>query len=240
MVIEEFEKTMVGGVPSVVAVYPSGATVPENFLRFSIEFAAPPNESVLSKIQFQGYDEGPIEGLFLNQELWSPDCRRVTLLLHPGRVKSGLVAHQQLGRAFNAGDIIHLTIDGKCIKSWQVELANNTALQPMQWCLSSLKKHTCSTLYVTFNKSIDIGGQELIAVVDSLGGRAAGKVELWEGEKQWIFTPMKVWKDETYHLVIHPLLEDAAGNTIGSSFEHSAAMRLEKRDVIWLSLVVVD
>lgn len=233
-----YVKPIFEALPSVVAIYPSGETIPENLLRFSIEFADPPNEAVLPKIQLQLSDGVFIDEPFLNQELWSPDCRRVTLLLHPGRVKSGLVAHQRLGRAFEVGDILHLTIEGKCIKSWKVELAKTSALQPMQWHLSSLKKNTYSPLQVTFNESIDVGGQELIAVVDSLDRKVAGNTELGVGEKQWIFTPKEVWKDETYHLVIHPLLEDASGNTLGSSFEHSADMRLEKRVPIRLSLMV--
>lgn len=231
-------KPLFEALPPVVAVYPSGETIPENLLRFSIEFDAPPNEAVLPKIQLQLSDGVFIEEPFLNQELWSPDCRRVTLLLHPGRVKSDLVAHQRFGRAFEVGDVLQLTIEGKCIKSWQVELAKASALQPMQWHLSSLKKNTFSPLQVTFNESIDVGGQELIAVVDSLDCKVAGKTGLGVGEKQWIFTPLQVWKYETYHLAIHPLLEDASGNTIGSAFEYSSAMRIERRVPIRLPIMV--
>lgn len=230
-------RSLVETLPPVTAVYPSGEEIPENLLRFSIVFAAPTNETVFSKIELQRSDGVRIEDPFLNQELWAPDLRRVTFLLHPGRIKSGLKANQSLGRAFETGNTVHLNIEGKRVKSWKVGSLKLDTIQPMRWHISSLKRYTCSPLKITFDTPIDAGAQELLAVVDSQNRKVAGKSELGIGEKQWTFTPEESWKNEEYHIVIHPLLEDTAGNTVNNPFEHSLIEKLERKNLIFLSLV---
>src|SRR5262245_8015553 len=85
------------GTPRVVAVGPSGLAVPENLLRISIRFDVAPEGQVLRHLSLATVDGRPLHEPFLDQELWSPDGRVLTLLLHPGRVKTGLIAHEQLG-----------------------------------------------------------------------------------------------------------------------------------------------
>ncbi|MGR5147958.1 hypothetical protein ACQKP8_15595 [Photobacterium alginatilyticum] len=43
--------------------------------------------------------------------LWSTDSSRLTLLFDPGRVKTGLVAHNAMGRALIPGEDYQLVID---------------------------------------------------------------------------------------------------------------------------------
>src|SRR5262245_30788542 len=78
------------GTPRVVAVSPSGRAVPENLLRISIRFDAAPEGQVLRRLSLATRDGRPLHEPFLDQELWSPDGRVLTVLLHPGRVQSGL------------------------------------------------------------------------------------------------------------------------------------------------------
>ena len=92
-----------GQPPSGIAeVRPSGREVPANLLRFSIEFAAPLEGPVLPRIGLVHANGLPLRQPFLQQELWSPDNRILTVLLNPGRVKNGLVAREELGPILRA------------------------------------------------------------------------------------------------------------------------------------------
>src|SRR5262250_2245322 len=73
--------------PQVVLVQPSGAEVPANLLRFSIRFAAQVEGPLLRRLSLVRADGRPVLEPFLEQELWSPSGKILTVMMHPGRVK---------------------------------------------------------------------------------------------------------------------------------------------------------
>src|SRR5215831_11294585 len=94
--------------PRVLLVQPSGPEVPANLLRFSIRFATQVEGPLLSRITLLRADGRKIEQPFLEQELWSPDGTVLTVMMHPGRVKSGLKARAQMGPILALGDDVSL------------------------------------------------------------------------------------------------------------------------------------
>ena len=110
--------------PRVVLVQPSGPEVPANLLRISIRFAAQVEGPLLPRLSLLRADGSQVEAPFLEQELWSPSGRILTVLLHPGRVKTGLKAHDEKGPILSAGDDVALALDGVPIKRWRVGLAD--------------------------------------------------------------------------------------------------------------------
>src|SRR5262245_28891678 len=74
--------------PRVVLVQPSGPEVPANLLRFSIRFAAQVEGPLLPRLSLLRADGRQVQEPFLDQELWSPSGKILTVLLHPGRVKT--------------------------------------------------------------------------------------------------------------------------------------------------------
>jgi hypothetical protein len=92
--------------PEVVAVYPSGPVLPENTLRFYIEFASPmqPHRSE-ALITLERADGSIDDAAFMTfkQELWNADRTRLTLLMDPGRIKRGVATNMDLGPALEAG-----------------------------------------------------------------------------------------------------------------------------------------
>jgi len=85
-------------IPRVVLVQPSGTQVPANLLRISIRFADQVEGPLLPRITLLRADGRKIQEPFLEQELWSPDGNVLTIMMHPGRVKSGLKARAAMGR----------------------------------------------------------------------------------------------------------------------------------------------
>jgi len=102
------------GAPArVLEIYPTSDTLPENILRFYVYFDAPMRkETVFPEIVLEDEKGTAIDGVFLanRYSLWSPDGTRLTLLLDPGRVKTGLEASADLGLAIENGHRYSLVV----------------------------------------------------------------------------------------------------------------------------------
>jgi hypothetical protein len=215
------------GAPRVVAVSPSGRAVPENLLRISIRFDAAPEGQVLRRLSLATRDGKPLHEPFLDQELWSPDGRVLTVLLHPGRVKTGLIAHEQLGAILAEGETVQLMLDGQPLWRWVVGPRDAQGPRPDGWRLSPVRAGHRDPLVVRLDGPIDARGTGYVAVVDARHRRVAGRPELLEGERVWRFTPAKAWSVGPYQLVARGTLEDPAGNRLNSRFERDADQRPE-------------
>lgn len=203
----------------VVRVQPSAAEVPANLLRISIEFAAPPVGPVLPRISLAHADGTPVAEPFLQQELWSPSGTILTILLHPGRVKTGLVAREELGPILTEGEAVVLALDGRPIRRWSVAPAARNGPDPARWRLAPVAAASRQPLVVALNAAIDGRDAGYLAVADSRNRRVAGRARLKEGETVWTFTPDLPWRAGHYRLVVRGTLEDAAGNRLGGHFE---------------------
>ena len=103
------------GLDDGVDIYPTAEELPENLLRIYLYFPRPMAATGgRQHVALHDRNGAPVNGAFLatNQELWSPDRSRLTLLLDPGRVKTGLAAHQLMGRALVPGENYTLVVSG--------------------------------------------------------------------------------------------------------------------------------
>src|SRR5262249_16673991 len=105
------------GKPTVITnIYPSAAELPENVLRFYIEFNQPmPRGDVYKYVKVQN-DQGkpdPLPFVELDLELWNADQTRLTLLIDPGRIKKEVKPRIELGPVFRAGKKYRLVVSGK-------------------------------------------------------------------------------------------------------------------------------
>jgi hypothetical protein len=216
-------------LPNIVAVTPSGLIVPERLLRISITFATPPQDEVLNTIDLVQQDGGLIEGALLDQELWSPDRRTLTLLLDPGRVKTGLIAHDIAGWALRPDDHIMLQIAGRIEHRWTVIRGGCVVPDIGTWRIDAPRAGTDLPLTVVFPGSIDAQSRDLIAVVNESGHRIEGKSQLSDAERVWVFTPASPWTRGHLSLLVHPRLESPCGDEIGEAFEHVAGQGLGSR-----------
>ncbi|MGO4380935.1 hypothetical protein [Pseudoduganella sp. RAF53_2] len=208
----------------ILLVHPSAPQIPANLLRISIEFAAPIEGPVLPRLALMHADGAAIQEPFLEQELWSPDGRILTVLLHPGRVKSGLNAHDELGPILAEQDDVVLTLDGAPVRQWHVGAAKTDGPAASAWKLSAVHRASRQVLVVTLDGPIDGRDAGYLAIVDGHGRRVEGRAGLQQGESVWTFTPQKPWRAGKYQLVVRGTLEDAAGNRLNGHFETSADM----------------
>ena len=85
---------------AITAVYPSANRLPENTLRFYVHFSGEVARGDIYR-HFKLVRDDGVEVkepfLELDEELWSTDGNRLTVLFHPGRVKRELVPREEDG-----------------------------------------------------------------------------------------------------------------------------------------------
>lgn len=219
----------------VVDVYPSGYRLPENLLRFYIYFSAPmgPND-ILPSISLLNSDGEELENVFLGSRfgLWSADRTRFTLLFDPGRVKSGLTANKQLGRALTSGATYRLVVAetaqdatgcslvARHSATFEATQADVTSPNPEDWKLTLPRVGTRDPITVKLDGAADhLSLAYRIRVVESNSDSIPGNLELDDAETIWRFTPVQPWNDIPYALRVDPLIEDLAGNRMDSPFD---------------------
>lgn len=201
------------------SIYPSGDRIPANLLRISVEFPTPLYKHAGDGFSLTHDDGTAIQDSLYEQLLESPDGRTVTVYLNPGRVKSGLPAHDALGWALHANENVQLRWNNHVLTQWTVGAPQQQSIEINEWEVTVPKAGTLAPLRVRFSWPIDWQARHLIAVQGSDGTRVAGSGTLVAHETRWEFTPLRAWTPGIYRLRVHPELEDAAGNRVGSSFD---------------------
>ena len=209
-----------------VEIHPAGPAVPENLLRFELRFDRPQRLPFdVERLKLLDGDGLEIQHALLDVALPDADGRRITVLLDPGRVKTGVGPNLDAGRALKEGSTISLRVVGRdvdaspAVKTWRVTAAVSHPLQPELWRFSLPRRGTRDELLVDLRTPISSAGERLIAVLDGHGHRAEGTVTLDDGDATWRFKPSRPWATGLHQLVTHPGLEDPAGNRRCAAFE---------------------
>lgn len=222
------------------AVYPTADRLPQNLIRFYVYFSQAMNrESVRPAISLVDADGVAVDGVFLDEgvQLWSPDGTRLTLLLNPGRIKSGLRAREQLGAPLVIGEEYTLVVDLRAHdllgaplvrvhrKDFTVVDADSDWPDPSAWELTAPRAGSRTDFVVNVLTPCDHASlAHLLRIVDHHGDVVAGRVSAESDELVWRFTPLAAWKRGRYRLVVHDSFEDIAGNRVGRSFESKASV----------------
>jgi hypothetical protein len=219
----------------VTQIFPSADLLPENLLRFYIHFSAQMREGeALRHIHLQDSDGQEVAGAFLDtlEELWDKTGTRLTLLFDPGRVKTGLLAHEHLGRALCAGRGYRLVIDrtwrdarGEPLltaaeKTFTAAPARMAPLHVSRWQLLAPPAGTLAPLSIRFPEPLDHGGLlEFVRVHSADGALLQGQILLERAETVWRFVPESPWVPGRYGVHIDKRLEDPAGNNLFKPFD---------------------
>jgi hypothetical protein len=210
-----------------VQVYPSGPTVPENLLRVELRFSKPLHPPLkIEDVKLVDDNGVEIKDPFLDLPLPGADDKSMTILFHPGRVKSGVGPNLALGRALHVGDTVTLVITHPALaqpirKTWQVTAFDATSPQPARWTFDLPRSGSRSAFVLHLDKPISSSAEDLIAIRGPDGQRIFGDAHLVDGETTWRFVPVQSWQAGAYAVVTHPDLEDAAGNRPCAPFEVS-------------------
>lgn len=230
---------------TVEKVYPSGSVLPENLLRFYLQFSAPMSRGEayrhVSLIQQNGK---PVDLPFLElgEELWDPSGQRLTLIIDPGRIKRGVKPREDLGPVLEGGKSYTLVIDRQWKdasghpleagfqKKFSAGAPVNVAIEPKSWKVAEPAAGTADPVRVKFPRPLDRALLERNLEIESSDGSVVpGKVKLGENESRWEFHPDSPWPAGEFQLVVDTVLEDLVGNRIGRPFEVDRTETIERQ-----------
>ncbi len=229
----------------VERVSPSAPVLPENLLKFYLHFSAPMGRGeAYQRIRLLDDAGRTVDAPFLelDEELWDPTGRRLTVLLDPGRIKRDLVPNREVGPPLNAGRRYSLVID----RNWRD--ARNRPLRedyrkifttgPADrripavglWRLVPPRAGTTAPLTAEFPEPLDYAllGR-LLEIRDSAGNRVEGAIAIERDETRWQFRPARPWQAGVYRLRVDSALEDLAGNRINRPFEVDRFEKVERK-----------
>jgi hypothetical protein len=228
----------------VVDIRPTADEVPRNLLRLYVLFSAPMREGcAATQVRLADAAGTTVNGALLaaEDELWDTGRRRLTVLLDPARIKRGLVPHAQVGYPLRMGESFRLVIDegftdagGRPLRagaerSYHVAADERRHVDPAGWALAVPAAGTVDPLIGAFDRPLDHGLLlRCLKVLGPAGGHLAGQAEIGPGERSWLFTPAAPWTVAPHRLVVDPLLEDLAGNSVSRVFDRD--LRLPEND----------
>jgi hypothetical protein len=232
-------RPVLAATTEVVAIRPSADVVPRNLLRCYVEFSAPMSEGeAATHVRLVDASGEPLAGALLptEYELWDADRRRLTVLLDPARIKRGLISHVATGYPLRPGEPVRLVVaagfrdargaplSGGAERTYQVGDDLRGRVSPADWTLSTPAPHSRAPLTVDFGRPLDHGLlQRCLRVAGPDGSRVDGTALAGPQERSWQLTPARPWSPGVHSLVVDPVLEDVAGNSVSRVFDRDLA-----------------
>ena len=221
--------------PEVFAVYPSSDTLPENLLKFYVQFSKPMRTGQsLNHVFLLDENSDTLSDVFLDlqPELWNPENTILTIWLDPGRIKRDLIPNKKFGNPLTAGkrykllvseewkDQQELKLKDDFTKAFFVTGRDEHSPSPENWKLELPAAGSNSPLKMIFPESLDYFLlPETIQVTDKNGHTLPGIIKVMAKERGVEFTPRTKWKPGKFTIVVAPHLEDLAGNNPGKLFD---------------------
>jgi hypothetical protein len=220
----------------VIKVLPESNILPQNFFKFYLYFSnAMSFDNPYRYISI--YDElGNKIPKFLvefSAGLWDPSRTRLTVLIHPGRIKRGILFNLKYGMAFNEGKTYQLKVDrnikdyrgvelqADMTKSFTISSPSYKKLQLERWQLNKPKVSSLQSLTIYTDHLIDpVLAKKMITIINSENDtEVEGEYIVDSINKQIKFSPSIHWREGSYQLLVDPALEDISGNNFKRTFD---------------------
>jgi hypothetical protein len=201
--------------------------LPANHLKFYIHFSKPMRESKVIFDQIRMVDEkgNDISDPWRRTELWSVDCRRLTLWIHPGRIKRGVGPREDEGPVLLPDKRYRLVIGKEMLdvngqplgkdfeKAFRTIEEDRTRPLPEKWTVRAPEQGTTKPLLIEFGEPLDRPLLDRFLTVQGEDGKpVAGRIEVGKEERSWLFHPERSWESAEYRILVDGDLEDLAGN----------------------------
>jgi len=246
-VVSDFRVPPRPSTPATVVrqIYPTSRVLPENLLKFYLEFSGPMSRGhSYDHIHLRDQEGKDVELPFLeiDEELWNPAMTRLTLFIDPGRIKRGVQPLEEIGPALENGRNYTLVIDADWRdaagvrlqrpfeKTFQVGPSDREPPDPADWKIRPPRPGGVEPLTIVFPEPMDQAlSRRVIRVFDPSGASLNGDVELSDEERRWEFRPLQSWKPGAHALSVQTTIEDLAGNNIGKPFEVDVFEGVQRR-----------
>jgi hypothetical protein len=213
--------------PTVSRIFPSSSKLPANCLKFYIHFSKPMREgrAIFEQIEIRDEKNKVVHDPWRRTELWNKDATRLTLWIHPGRVKQGVNLREEFGPVLEPNQKYRLVItdrvrcaDGSTfkkafVKSFRTIEEDRSRLVPTKWKVEIPQRGTRQALVLRFPKPLDRALLLRMVSIHRDGRTIRGQIVIGKDEQSWLFAPQKNWEGGKHSIRVSDRLEDVAGNT---------------------------
>jgi hypothetical protein len=210
-----------------ICISPQAKVLPANTLRFYIHFPRPAVAHFdRDQLRLLNEDEQLVRDPFLalSQELWSPDGRRLTVLMEPGRIKRGLGLDPTHDPALVVGRTYSLVITALGQTARHTFRVSNPVLEAVDethWRLVSPTVGSLDSVVVHFDRVMDAAlCENEIGVLTPSGEIVQTAVSLTLDGTTAQIIPSHPWSNGEHRLVVSERLEDVCGNRLGEALDH--------------------
>ncbi len=239
--------------PEIVSVTPNLEIVPANLLRFYVHFSSPMGiENPYDFITIEDKNGKALIEPFVEvpEGLWNIDRTRLTLLLHPGRIKQGVGPNMTEGDILRAGNVYTLKIDskwkgasGEALKesfSRSINASNTLkkAINVNLWALKAVQNQVGILTIVTDHPLDQPLAKRMLYIMNKEGEILPSQVEFISPEELKV-----LWRpDGSKELELHidHRLEDVCGNTPLYAFDLEENTRRESEGEIMLTFKISE
>ncbi len=225
--------------PQIKQVFPLTEQIPENFLKFYIQFDQPMAAGhIYDHLQLikNGVE---IENAFipLKPELWDANKQIITVWIDPGRIKRDLGPNKKYGAVLEAGNSYQFIIEkglksangadlnAKFVKSFHVFERDEKTPSVTSWTLNSPTNSSREMLVIDMLEAMDYSSRHFIGVFYNSKELDGDFEFISDGEIS--FLPKKAWQKGEYVLKIASKAEDLAGNNFNRPFDLDLEKNIE-------------
>ena len=239
-----------GETPKVVAVYPQMESLPENLLKFYIQFSKPMAEGhAVEFVSLKNAKGDTLRKIFLDlqPELWNEDGTLLTLWLDPGRIKRDLQPNKLLGPPLINGQHYTLLIsrnwpdqEGALLTkaySRNIQAVIRDTISPSvdRWKFNLPKHATTEALEIDFLEPLDYFlALHTIHIQNLNSDSLIGNISISDDQRKLFFTPHAPWTSGRYKIVVENILEDLAGNNLNRPFDRDISNKNIKTNNIMI------
>lgn len=224
----------------VITAYPTSDTIPYNTLFFHVRFDQPMLNDKYAYRHVKVYDENGVEreSTWRQKSFWLDSNRLLVLMVHPGRVKSGI--HYE-GPLFDSGK--HYTIkietnikdaNGQALSAeytQQYFVKGDDRICPKAEVARELlpPAQTCEPIILSFSEGMDYASvTDGTKVYDKEGKLVPSVVKEGNDDRVYLVTPLQRWQKGKYTIVLKSAICDFAANRIRRPFETTDIKEMEK------------
>lgn len=228
---------------SVITAYPRVDTVPYNTLFFHVRFSTPMQDDKGAYHYVKVYDEDGAERerAWRQKSFWLDSNRLLVLMIHPGRVKTGI---DYEGPLFDSGRRYTIKVDtgirdanGQALNAaytQQYYVSGGDRICPKAEIDRKLLPpgQTREPIRLSFSEYMDHASViEGTHIYDHAGKHIPCIVNALADDSYYQVIPLQKWQKGKYTLVLKSAVYDIAANRINRPFETSNVEELEKGEL---------
>lgn len=226
-------------------IFPLGDSIPQNILMFHVLFSEPMLQDRKAYEHVQLLDEkGVSRGrVWREKSHWAQDGKHLVLMIHPGRIKQGIMFKEEEGPLFEPGKKYTLRI-GRNLKDRQgrglnqdytktffITGADRQIPSSLFNARHPLKRNSREPLSLIFSEPLDYGSMLIgVRVTNGKGEPVKGKIRC-KSDRHFLFEPDSNWVETEYSLELNDYVADLANNRLHRRFEEKSLQEITHRPI---------